>query len=129
MDLKGNTLLLYQFVEKHGKVLHELIKNTLDEESRPVFFIHGNVDADEREEVRRLTETESNAIIVAVYSLLMPSNVRPTCIHSYQRCSTAAAGCSGGACRTRLASRTPSPSSPYFRQRPCSPTSIRLTPR
>jgi len=67
MDLKGNTLLLYQFVEKHGKVLHELIKSTLDEDSRPVFFIHGNVDAEEREEVRRLTETENNAIIVASY--------------------------------------------------------------
>jgi superfamily II DNA or RNA helicase len=67
MDLKGNTLLLYQFVEKHGKVLNELIKSTLDEDSRPVFFIHGNVDAEEREEVRRLTETENNAIIVASY--------------------------------------------------------------
>lgn len=66
MSLKGNTLLLYQFVDKHGRILYNMIKDSVDEE-RPVFFIHGDVNVDEREEVRRITEGESNAIIVASY--------------------------------------------------------------
>lgn len=66
LSLNGNTLVLYQFVEKHGKVLYNII-NDLATENRPVFFIHGGVGVDEREEVRRITEEESNAIIVASY--------------------------------------------------------------
>ena len=37
------------------------------ESSRKVFFVHGGTDVEDREEVRNLTETESNAIIVASY--------------------------------------------------------------
>ena len=66
LSLKGNTLLLYQFVDKHGRILYNMIKDAVAEE-RPVFFIHGDVNVDEREEVRRITEGESNAIIVASY--------------------------------------------------------------
>lgn len=67
ISMKGNTLLLYQFVEKHGKVLNTMIKDAVDDESRPIFFIHGGVDAEDREEVRRITEGETNAIIIASY--------------------------------------------------------------
>lgn len=63
VSLKGNTLLLYQFVDKHGKILYDMLEN----EERPVFFIHGGVDVDDRENVRRITEEENNAIIVASY--------------------------------------------------------------
>jgi len=62
----GNTLLLFQMVEKHGKILYDLIKAEA-EEGRHVFFVHGGVDADQREEVRRITERERSAIIVASY--------------------------------------------------------------
>jgi superfamily II DNA or RNA helicase len=63
LSLEGNTLLLFQFVEKHGKILHDMLKD----EDRPVFFVHGGVDGDEREEIRRIVETEQRAIIVASY--------------------------------------------------------------
>jgi len=66
VSLKGNTLVLYQFVDKHGKILYNLIKDAIAED-RPIFFVHGNVGVDKREEVRRITENESNAIIVASY--------------------------------------------------------------
>jgi superfamily II DNA or RNA helicase len=62
----GNTLLLFQMVEKHGKILYDLIKAEA-EEGRHVFFVHGGVDADQREEVRKITERERSAIIVASY--------------------------------------------------------------
>jgi len=65
VSLNGNTLVLYQLVEKHGKVLHKMIDESI--EGRRLFFVHGGVDGEEREEVRRITEEENNAIIVASY--------------------------------------------------------------
>ena len=47
-------------------MLYEKI-NTNKDSDRKVFFIHGGVDAEERELVREITETENNAIIVASY--------------------------------------------------------------
>ena len=66
LDLKGNTLILYSRVETHGAVLYDLI-NTNKENDRKLFFVHGGVDAEERESVREITEKEENAIIVASY--------------------------------------------------------------
>jgi superfamily II DNA or RNA helicase len=56
---------LYQFVDKHGKIVYDMIykKNT----DRKIFFIHGGVDAEEREQVRSIVEKENDAIIVASY--------------------------------------------------------------
>jgi superfamily II DNA or RNA helicase len=65
LSTKGNTLVLFQFVEKHGKPLHELIQKRA--KGRPVFFVHGETEADYRESVRHITENEDNAIIVASY--------------------------------------------------------------
>ena len=66
LDLKGNTLVLYARVESHGAILYDEI-NKGKEDNRKTFFIHGGVDAEERELVREITERESNAIIVASY--------------------------------------------------------------
>jgi superfamily II DNA or RNA helicase len=65
-DLKGNTLLLFTRVESHGDILYEMINNKVNE-GRKVFYIHGGVATDEREEVRRITEEEKDAIIVASF--------------------------------------------------------------
>mgnify|MGYP001252009886 CR=1 FL=1 len=67
-SLKGNTLLLYQFVEKHGKVIYDLLesdKNLIKE--KPTFFVHGGVKAEEREKIRGIVEEENDAVIVASY--------------------------------------------------------------
>jgi len=65
VDLKGNTLCLFQYVEKHGKVLEKLISDKV--EGRKVFYVHGGVAADEREQVRFITEKSDDAIIIASY--------------------------------------------------------------
>jgi superfamily II DNA or RNA helicase len=65
LSLKGNTLVLFQFVEKHGKDLHNLIKNSV--KNRHVFFVFGGTDVEARESVREITEKEKDAIIVASY--------------------------------------------------------------
>jgi len=63
---EGNTLLLFQFVEKHGRVLFDDINNRVGQE-RKVFFVHGGTDAEDREEVRRITEQSKDAIIIASF--------------------------------------------------------------
>jgi superfamily II DNA or RNA helicase len=67
VSMKGNTLLLYQYVDKHGKILYNMISNTKNLGDRKVFFVYGKTDTDTREEIRRITETESDAIIVASF--------------------------------------------------------------
>jgi superfamily II DNA or RNA helicase len=67
VSLNGNTLILYQYVDKHGKILYDMIKNTEKIGNRKVFFVYGKTDTETREEVRRLTEEENDAIIVASY--------------------------------------------------------------
>jgi superfamily II DNA or RNA helicase len=63
-DQTGNTLVLFNLVEKHGKPLYELI-NSYTLESRKVFYVSGEVNATDRENIREITEQESDAIIVA----------------------------------------------------------------
>jgi superfamily II DNA or RNA helicase len=66
LDLKGNTLILFSRVETHGQPLYELINNNKIDD-RQVFFVHGGVSTQDREQVREITEKENNAIIVASY--------------------------------------------------------------
>lgn len=67
MDCTGNTLVLFNYVEKHGKPLYELIKKKVEQSDpdRMVFYISGEVNVDAREQARKITETQTNAIIVA----------------------------------------------------------------
>ena len=59
-------MILYSRVETHGAVLFDKInKNASDK--RKIFFVHGGVDAEDREKVRSITEQENDAIIVASY--------------------------------------------------------------
>ena len=53
-------------MEAHGAVLHEKINNS-KRDNRKVFFVHGGVDAEQRELIREITEQEKNAVIVASY--------------------------------------------------------------
>ena len=68
LDLKGNTLILFSRVETHGKPLFDLIKDSVKND-RKVFFVHGGINTEEREAVRSIVDTESNAIIVASYGV------------------------------------------------------------
>ena len=61
---KGNTLVLFNLVEKHGKPLYNLIRDAAKID-RKVFYVSGEVGALDREEIRTLVEKEKDAIIVA----------------------------------------------------------------
>ena len=71
LSLKGNTLVLFNYVEKHGVPLFNLINNENKDKNRKIFFVYGGTELANRENVRSVVEKESNAIIVAssgVYS-------------------------------------------------------------
>jgi superfamily II DNA or RNA helicase len=61
----GNTLCLFQFVEKHGEVLYKQMKDKYKD--RKVFFVYGGVDTNTREEIREIVENEKDSIIIASY--------------------------------------------------------------
>ena len=65
LNLNGNTLVLFQYVEKHGKLLYDMMRDK--DEKRKIFFIHGGVDAEDRESVRAIVEKENDAVIIASY--------------------------------------------------------------
>lgn len=62
LSLKGNTLILFQYVEKHGNVLYSLLAGRQN-----VYFVSGQVEADVRENIRKIVETQEDAIIVASF--------------------------------------------------------------
>ena len=66
---RGNTLVLFNYVEKHGKPLFENIKKCATNviENRKVFFVAGETELEQREGIRNIVEQEENAIIVASY--------------------------------------------------------------
>jgi superfamily II DNA or RNA helicase len=54
-SLKGqNNLILFDLVEKHGKVLEPLLRR----DDRQLHFVYGGVKGDEREEIRHLVEND-----------------------------------------------------------------------
>ena len=66
ISLNGNTLVLFQYVDKHGRLLHKLISDKLGPD-RKVFFVSGETDVDIRENIRKIVEQETQAIIVASF--------------------------------------------------------------
>jgi len=61
---KGNVLVLFNFVEKHGKPLFEMIKKK-NKKKRNVFFIAGETEVEVREEIRNLAEVEDSIIVAS----------------------------------------------------------------
>ena len=68
LDQKGNTLILFNYVEKHGKVLKKMMESKAN--GRDIFFIAGETDVDERESIRAVTEDCKDAVIIASSGVL-----------------------------------------------------------
>lgn len=63
-NLPGNTLILFQYVDKHGKALYDMLSKS---EEHDVYFVHGGVDTDERENIRHEVRKSKGNIICASY--------------------------------------------------------------
>ena len=62
-SLKGNTLVLFQYVEKHGEVLYPM----LDGRVKDLHYVFGGTDTEDREKVRELVEKSNDSVILASY--------------------------------------------------------------
>lgn len=62
LSLKGNVLVFFRLVEKHGNVLRDLI---VAEKSKPVYYIDGSVNGPQREDIRQDLEKQNNAVLIA----------------------------------------------------------------
>lgn len=56
LSMNKNTMVLYQMVDRHGKMLYNMIKDSEKIGERKVFFVHGGTDTADREEIRRIME-------------------------------------------------------------------------
>ena len=65
LDLKGNTLILFKHVEKHGKILYEQLVSSNQDPDRKICFIAGETNVEIREQTREITEQSENMVIVA----------------------------------------------------------------
>lgn len=63
LSLEGHTLLLFQYVDKHGKVLYNMLKDS----DKPVYFVHGGVDGQERNDIRKEVMNAKSSLIIASY--------------------------------------------------------------
>ena len=77
ISTSGNTLVLFNFVNKHGKIIYESLRSKL-KDTRPVYFIHGGVDTKDREEIRNIVNHHDNAIIVASYATMSTGSNIPS---------------------------------------------------
>ncbi len=60
---RGNTLVLFNYVDKHGIPLY----NSMKRGDKKVYLIYGGTDADQREKIRQIVNSEENCILVASY--------------------------------------------------------------
>jgi superfamily II DNA or RNA helicase len=63
LSVKGNTLILFKYVNKHGQILYDLL--TAKDPNRKVYYIHGGTETEDREKIRAIVENEENSVIVA----------------------------------------------------------------
>ena len=61
--IKGNTLVLFQLVDKHGVLLY----NELKKLDKKVFFVYGGTTTETRERIRAIVEKEKDSLIIASY--------------------------------------------------------------
>jgi superfamily II DNA or RNA helicase len=67
VSLGKNTLVLFQMVDKHGRILYDMIGNTEKIGDRKVFFVYGGTETTDRENIRKIMEIENDAIVVASF--------------------------------------------------------------
>jgi superfamily II DNA or RNA helicase len=61
---KGNTLILFNYVDKHGKVLYDMIRQAADP-ARKIFYVSGETSTSDREVIRGIIESQKNSITTA----------------------------------------------------------------
>lgn len=72
LSTDGTTLLMVKHRDEHAKVLYQMIKAS---SNRPVYFVAGTVDADEREIIRKKANEEDCIIVATLQTFSTGVNV------------------------------------------------------
>lgn len=64
---EGNTIMLFNFIEKHGELLYNILKPACEKIGKKLYYIHGATDVDDRETIRQLLEKNDNCILLASF--------------------------------------------------------------
>lgn len=59
-SLTGNTLVLFHY-KAHGKVLREMLEGS----SKPIYFIDGDIEGEDRNDIRKLVNEQEQCILLA----------------------------------------------------------------
>lgn len=74
MDQEGNSLILFQFVDKHGKPLHDLLKKKFDElprNTRRLFYVSGETTWIRGKRFERLQRSRTTRLLSLVWALFL----------------------------------------------------------
>jgi superfamily II DNA or RNA helicase len=80
ISMKNNTIILCNYIE-HMKMLYELITQSKHLGDRKVYLVYGAIEAERREEIRKLIETEENSIIIGS-SAIMGTGISIKSLHN-----------------------------------------------
>lgn len=70
-----NALVLFNLVEKHGKILFEMAHERLDAAEREIFFISGGTKTEEREAIRSYVEKKGKGCIIFASSSVFSTGI------------------------------------------------------
>lgn len=63
-NLNGNSLFLFQYVDKHGIPMYEMFKEHC---TKDVYLIHGKVASDVRKQIRDIMENNTDVVVLASF--------------------------------------------------------------
>lgn len=82
---KGNTLMLFNFIQRHGDILYKILQPLCEDAGKQLFYVHGATPVKEREEIRGILEQNSNCIILGNFAL-MSTGVNIKNLHTIMFC-------------------------------------------
>jgi superfamily II DNA or RNA helicase len=70
LKFDGNVVVMFQYVEKHAKVIYDELQEYVKSHGKELYLVYGGIDVDERERIRARAEVQSNLIIIASYATM-----------------------------------------------------------
>jgi len=80
LSLEGNSLILFNYVEKHGKLLKKMIDKH-NKEGKHVFYISGETKVEERLKITEFVKKNNNCIVIASYGTFSTGIDLPTLVN------------------------------------------------
>jgi superfamily II DNA or RNA helicase len=70
MSQDQNTMLLFNLVDKHGMILFEKAKSQAEKYGKQVHLIVGDINADDREDIRQIMEKNNDVVVFASFGTM-----------------------------------------------------------